>query len=114
MNRLLWSASVVGVLMLACTIQLAEPEGRACTPDQPCAPGLECQGGICVLPSGPGNDSGADAGTGMNADSGHDGTMDAGGKQDDAGSMEPPDAGTDAGMDAGVEPEMDAGTNEPP
>lgn len=110
MNRLLWPASLTLLLLIACTVHLTEPEGRACDAEHPCKPGLSCQGGTCVLPDvneevdGGQPDGAVDGGV---PDAGVDAGEDAGVVEDagsDAGWEE--DAGSDAGMeeDAGYPP----------
>lgn len=93
MKRLLWSAPVI-CLFIACSVNLSEPEGRACDSTHECGPGLVCQGGTCVDELvDPGSDSGSPG-----SDSGVDGGTDSG-----------TDGGGNSGTDGGPNPIPDGG-----
>lgn len=98
-------AAVLGAA--GCSVQIADPAGRACDGTHPCAGGRICSPeGRCVDPQDlqqPPHDAGPtdDAG---HTDPPDDAGPDAGG---DAGG----DAGTDAGTDAGMDGGSDAGSS---
>ncbi len=116
MKRLICSIALLAGIV-ACSVNLREHEGRACDPTHPCAPGLECQGGTCVLPDALSSPDGSTDGGG-DTDGGTDAGEDPGtdGGTDDAGSEPTPDGGSeDAGTDdAGVDPVEDGGVHTEP